>query len=261
MLDSVTDNRIPLAERAAGKISAYIIENRLEAGSKLPNEMKLSAILNVGRSTVREAIRFLVSRNVVTIVRGRGTIVTSHPGLSADPLGFEFMRDKEKLINDLLEIRSIIEPPIAGLAARRATRQDIERMERLVEAIDQKIRFSQALVDVDVDLHQCIAESTQNEVISLLYPIVNKSIYLLTQLTMSASQSEDILKQAAGERFYRESSATHREIVQAIREHDAETAEATMYRHIQNNRQLIETSLHSQESSVADPVSELPPQS
>lgn len=56
MLDSVTDNRIPLAERAAGKISAYIIENRLEAGSKLPNEMKLSAIDRLYRRRRRKDV-------------------------------------------------------------------------------------------------------------------------------------------------------------------------------------------------------------
>lgn len=264
MLESVTDNRIPLAERAAGKISAYIIENRLEAGSRLPNELELSRILNVGRSTVREAVRFLVSRNVVNIVRGCGTIVTSHPGVAADPLGFEFVRDKEKLLEDLLEIRSIIEPAIAGLAARRASEPDIERLERLVGAIDRRMEQRQAFAEADIELHQSIAESTRNEVISLLNPIINKSIYLTTELlTLSENQPAEHPGQPRGDRFYRETGDTHREIVRAIREHDVAGAETAMLRHIQNNKQLIELALpaHGRQPAAAASAAEAQVQS
>ena len=73
-------NGKPLAEQVADHIVNYIVENEMEAGAKLPNEFELAERIGVGRSTVREAIKILVSRNIVEIRRGAGTFVSEQKG-------------------------------------------------------------------------------------------------------------------------------------------------------------------------------------
>ena len=229
MLGSLDNSKMTLSERAASLIAGYIVEKGLEPGSRLPNEMQLSQALNVGRSTIREAIRILVSRNVVQIMRGRGTVVTNKPGLADDPLGFQFVRNKEQLVVDLLEIRLIVEPRIAGLAAMRATDSDIARMKTLAVEFERQMATGRHDVAKDVELHACIAQCSHNEVITSLIPIINQSIYSFSEL--------------ADGRTFQESVDTHRAIVQAIEAHDAQTAESAMTRHILNNQRLIEQKL------------------
>lgn len=229
MLGSLDNSKMTLSERAASLIAGYIVEKGLEPGSRLPNELQLSQALNVGRSTIREAIRILVSRNVVQIMRGRGTVVTNKPGLADDPLGFQFVRDKGQLVVDLLEIRLIVEPRIAGLAAMRATDEDIVRMKTLAAEFEQQMATGRHDAAKDVELHACIAQCSHNEVITSLIPIINQSIYSFSEL--------------ADGRTFQESVDTHRAIVQAIEAHDAQTAESAMTRHILNNQRLIEQKL------------------
>ena len=229
MLRSLENSRKTLSERAASQIVNYIVDNELESGSRLPNELQLSEALQVGRSTVREAIRILVSRNIVEIIRGRGTVVANKPGVADDPLGFQFVKDKEKLVFDLLETRLIIEPKIAALAATRATEDDIVRMNSLANEIERLMRQNRSHEAKDVELHAYIAECTENEVITSLIPILNKSIYIFTEFT--------------DKRILKESIDTHRQIVSSIAARDSAAAEDAMTRHIQFNKQLIEHKL------------------
>ena len=70
------------------RINQVIIDQNINAGEKLPNEFELAAHLNVGRGTIREAVKLLVARNCLEIRRGKGTFVVEKPGQIEDPLGF-----------------------------------------------------------------------------------------------------------------------------------------------------------------------------
>lgn len=111
------DSSRPLAEQVAQRIKDYILEEKLKSGDKLPTETALAREMGVARSTVREAIKRLESQNILTVRHGAGSFVTDQPGLADDPLGLDFIEDKERLAFDLLEVRNIIEPAIAALAA------------------------------------------------------------------------------------------------------------------------------------------------
>ena len=119
-----------LPQKISEDIIALILEENLQPGDKLPNETILSERLNAGRSSVREAMKLLASRNIVTIRQGSGTYIASSPGMVDDPLGFTFIGNKQKLINDLLEVRFLLEPPIAAMAATRADKKDIKKSPR-----------------------------------------------------------------------------------------------------------------------------------
>ena len=114
-------NGKPLAEQVADYILNYIIDNNLEVGAKIPNEFELGKMINVSRTTIREAIKILVSRQILEIRRGAGTFVSERQGITDDPLGLTFVKDKTKLALDLVSVRLMLEPEIAMMAADHAT--------------------------------------------------------------------------------------------------------------------------------------------
>lgn len=102
-----------LSEKIAEQILEMItIEKRFLPGDKLPNENNLSEELGVSRTTLREAVRFLVAHNVLEIRRGKGTFVTHNENLSKD-FGFGELDNMILKLKDLFEIRLIFEPQIA----------------------------------------------------------------------------------------------------------------------------------------------------
>ena len=88
-----------LSQNIADKIKTKIMTGEFALGSKLPNENELMDDLNVSRTTIREAVKILISKNILYIERGKGTYVAAIPGLADDPYGFEFIPE-EKLIPD-----------------------------------------------------------------------------------------------------------------------------------------------------------------
>lgn len=116
-----------LPQKISDDIIALILEENLKPGDKLPNETILSQRLDVGRSSLREAMKLLASRNIVTIRQGSGTYISASPGMVEDPLGFIFIDNKQKLVQDLLEVRFLLEPSIAAMAATRADEKDIKK--------------------------------------------------------------------------------------------------------------------------------------
>jgi DNA-binding FadR family transcriptional regulator len=183
-------------------------------------------MLNVSRSTVREAIKLLVSLNVLYVVRGHGTYVSEKPGVVSDPFGFSFVRDKRKLVFDLMEMRMIIEPKIAEFAAKRATESDIEQLELLAGEVETQISAGENHAQKDIELHVMIAHCSKNDVVSSIIPILNQSVHLFVEIT------KESLLQATID--------GHREIVAAIKNHQPKKASAAMVHHLQMNKDELE---------------------
>lgn len=96
MMNSESDDR-NLPQKISEDIISFILDNHLKPGDRLPNEAILAGQLDIGRSSLREAMKLLASRNIVTIRQGSGTYVASSPGLIDDPFGFTFISDKKSL--------------------------------------------------------------------------------------------------------------------------------------------------------------------
>lgn len=91
----------------------FILGNRKE-GTK-PNEFELAKKFGVGRSTIREAVKGLVSKGILEVRRGAGTYVISTSSLDEDPLGLSRLQDKYKLALELFDVRLMLEPEVVGL--------------------------------------------------------------------------------------------------------------------------------------------------
>ena len=213
-----------LVEKTTRQLIRFIQDNEIEVGEKLPNEAELSQQLQVSRSTLREAVRILISRNVLKVRQGSGTYVSEKRGQSSDPFGLAFIKDKQKMISDLYDMRYILEPEIAALAARHATAEQIERMRELVKKIEQSFdEGDQQHVQFDIELHTLISQASGNEAYSYIVPIISRSVSLF-------NKSYDDL---AAKNFTRK---IHREIIAGIAAHDQAAARDAMLVHMSNNR-------------------------
>jgi DNA-binding FadR family transcriptional regulator len=223
---NVTANRKVLPERVAQQIIDLIISRNLKSGDKLPNEFELGALLNVGRGTVREAIKLLVARNVLIIERGKGTFISKHPGMVDDPFGFAFFDDKLKLAFDLWDVRMQLEPWVAALAAQRAGDADIEEIKARCIQVENDILAGINHLPDDVEFHVSIAKSTNNVVIPNLIPVILCSVGLFGELNNNALRSETII--------------THHAILDAITAHDPEAAHIAMVDHLNQNKASLD---------------------
>lgn len=215
-----------LPQKIAEDIIAFILEENLKPGDKLPNETVLCQRLNVGRSSLREAMRALASRNIVTIRQGSGTYIASSTGVADDPLGLSFINNKKKLIHDLMEIRFLLEPSIAALAAMHADDTEIKKICKLCDDVEELLKAHKDHSDKDIELHTAIALSSKNIVVPRLVPVIFRSIPLLIEST--------------GNTLCNETIESHREIADAIAVHDAVRAHDAMYLHLVYNRKQIQ---------------------
>lgn len=220
-LKSVNAEKELLPERVSKQIADLIAERKIKAGEKLPNEFDMAQQLNVGRGTIREAVKILVSRNVVEIRRGCGTFVCENPGIIEDPLGFAFADNKAKLPIDLVEFRSIIEPEMAALAAIRATDKDIREIELAADNVERLCLMGENHKEQDILFHELIAKSTKNQVMLNIIPAIQSGIGHFIDATASSLIEETI--------------RTHRKIVEGIKEHNPDKARKAMREHLQNN--------------------------
>ena len=100
----------PLGARVEDGLMEYILQKPVLPGEKIPNEFELAEQFGVGRSTVREAVKGLVSRGILEVRRGSGTYVINTSPAAEDPLGFGKAEDKYQLALDLFDVRLMIEP-------------------------------------------------------------------------------------------------------------------------------------------------------
>lgn len=218
-----------LSVRTAEEIKEMILSGEYPTGAKIPNEQELIEKFSVSRSTLREAIKILVSQNVLEIRRGIGTYVMNTPGVSDDPLGLAFLSREERFIA-LSEFRILLEPQVAGLAAEHATPEEAEELIKLASESKQILErlyrtHSAALNDKageqDILFHSAVYQSCHNPVIDRIFQCC-----------------ETVLGEAYTTAGYRgrhrqySYADTHLQIAKAIQRHDRELAILLMRRHV-----------------------------
>lgn len=213
-----------LVEQTTKQLIKFIQDNNIKPGAKLPNESILCRQLQVGRSTLREAVKILISKNVLKVRQGSGTYVSEKMGQSSDPFGLSFMKDKKKMILDLYDMRYILEPEIASLAAQNANDEQIQEMKSLVREIEESFdQEDNRHIQLDIKLHTLISEASGNRAYSYIVPIINRSVSLF-----NSSYNDQAAKD-----FTRK---IHREIIAGIAQHNQQVAHDAMLVHMANNR-------------------------
>ena len=217
--------RKPLGAQIADQLLNYIQTKPREVGDKLPNEFELAEMCGVGRSTIREAVKGLVSKGILEVRRGSGTFVSNTCSTEEDPLGIGKRDDTYQLALELFDVRLMLEPEIAAKAAEYATDEDIRQLTELCDEVEQMYLDDMDHVPRDIAFHTCIASCSKNRVVETLIPIIHTSITTFVNITNRKLRDETI--------------ATHRAITDAITAHDSTGARCAMVMHLTYNRQEI----------------------
>ncbi|MFV2081966.1 MAG: FadR/GntR family transcriptional regulator [bacterium] len=209
------------------KVINMIEHGMLKSGDQLPSERELSEAFKVSRSSVREALRALESQGILESRHGNGTYVAPQPiEALIDPLVKIIFTEKDSQI-ELFEMRRLIEPQLVFLAAQRATPEDINELDEILEVQKEQVAQGKAGVDFDKSFHEKLVEITRN---TILVRIMDSMMDCLTQ-------SRDRSLQIDGRP--EKSLARHREIIDAIKSADCENAERVMREHLEDIESIL----------------------
>ena len=148
-----------LTERIEERLFAYILDNHLKVGAKLPNEHELAAHFEVSRGTVREA-------------------------------GLDAVEDKLQLALDLTDVRLMLEPTIAALAAQNRTDEEVAQLAEYCDAVREKIEAGEDYLIEDMRFHWFLAKCSHNMVVEPLMPIIDAAVISIANITRRASRHE-----------------------------------------------------------------------
>jgi GntR family transcriptional repressor for pyruvate dehydrogenase complex len=213
-------------EEVAKQIERLILK-KLKPGDKLPSERELAEMLQVSRSSIRDAIRGLELRGLVEPRQGAGTIVRE---TSAESLVHPFasaLKRRQEMVSELLDFRKMLEPPLAARAATHASPDEISEMEEILQRQEQKQGQGEAAIAEDAEFHYSIALASGN---SVVLKVIDTLMDLLRDTRERSLQVEGRSQK---------SLAGHRRILAAINRHDAEAAKAAMRRHIEDVEEIV----------------------
>ena len=209
-----------LSLQIADELKEKILVNKeYKIGDKLPNENLLSEELNVSRTTLREAIRILVTENILEIKRGKGTFIIND---TLDNHDFGKLNNTVSDLKDLLELRLIIEPMAVYYATKRATDKEIENIISLGQIVESKILNQENRNNEEQSFHNAIAKASHNSFIKDLMPIINEAINKGVNLSKEFSKINDL------------TMSDHKLIMDFMKERNADGAKVAMELHIIN---------------------------
>jgi len=204
-----------------------IIEGKLKVGEMLPSERVLAEELGVSRTVLREAIKSLETRGVLTVTHGKGIKV--NPASSSD-ISHAFMmylrrQDQEVPLLDLFEFRRIVEPEIARLATKKATRDDIARLQKIIDRMRETIGTVDQFNKIDLEYHLELAKITRN----IFFTTIMEELIIPIRQSIVATGGGD------NEKVFRE----HFEVFKKVKEKDHEGASSAMVASLKTSRQIL----------------------
>ncbi len=149
-------------------------------GEKLPNENELSDKLGISRTTLREAIRILVSEGILIVHRGKGTFVAEQMNRYAESrIDMQDFADMKVTLRDLYETRMIFEPEAAALACKRASDEEIAHILELGKECQKHLLENptgKQRIESESAFHGAILKASHNEFISGFMPMLTETI-------------------------------------------------------------------------------------
>lgn len=204
-------------------IKKMIIDDGFKPGDKFYSENELTRKLEVSRSSVREAMRMLEFSGQVTVKHGKGIFVSDAEGHQLKAFS-HWLKNNEQSIKDNFEVRLIIEPKAAGIAALNATDEEIQRLGQICQQFAQmaKDQNTESIIKCDRRFHRVLAASTGNKTLEALMK------------SMSTSAPNGWISSLYTPGRIEKTVHEHQLIVDAIKVHDLEAAEQAMTDHLTN---------------------------
>jgi len=210
------------AEEVVERLRNMIHNGELSSGDRLPPERDLAKLLGVSRPTLRAGIRSLSTIGILQSKQGAGTFVA--PADESPTLDSSALRMLSALhgftSDEMFEARLALEMSIAGLAAERATSEQMTLMAEEITGMYASLSNPEQYLVHDMRFHQTIAAASNNRILTSLMNMV--ATILFDSRSKTVKRATD-LKQSAEQ---------HHEIYRAMREHDADSARMAMHDHL-----------------------------
>ena len=215
-----------LYEQIVQQVEESIHKSVLKPGDQLPPERELAQQFGVSRTAVREAVKALREKGLAEAYPGRGTFVT-------DGTGYSMRQSLDRMLKVgqaegsgfLAEVREILEPEIAALAAARADQEDLSSMREQVAVMDSARKDPDAFIEADLDFHLALAEAAANP---LILSLIDSIVGLLREQRMGIFQVE-----GGPER----GQYHHKKILEAVEHRDPPGARDAMKAHLRQVRE------------------------
>lgn len=223
--------RITLSEQVEGFIRDHIISRKLAPGQTLPSSVQLAEQFGVSRTIVREAMKSLEAKGMVTIVNGKRPIVSP---LNNQVLVDFFSRvagERDAALIELLELRRGIEVQGAALAAERRTDEELAELWAITRQMRASMREVERYLDHDVDLHLAIAKASHNRMIFHLVDSIRGPVRDTQREGQDLHPAEAMKEQI---------QTSHEILVQLIDEQDATEAARCMAIHFDGSIEGIQ---------------------
>lgn len=233
--------RSRLSKQITVQLCRMIAQGQLQPGDRLPPERELTEMLQVSRTSLREALRVLEMAGIVAIRQGGGTFVRQLADdgmLSPLLLMFDVRGD---LVGDLFEARVIFEPETAARAALRATDEDLIELDRLIRAQEQLTGVhapEDAWLRLDRQFHITVARAAHNEVSVRVTRFITE---MLQDVQRNFVASDQRVARAV---------VRHREILDAIRATDAKHARQAMLQHLREVEEFVLQGVPAEDAGV-----------
>jgi GntR family transcriptional repressor for pyruvate dehydrogenase complex len=215
----------------AGELARLIREGSLVAGDRIPAERELAELVGVSRASVREALRELELRGMLDRRPGRGTVVVDapRPDLDAGLLGS--VDTAGRMLREVMDLRAVVEPPIAERAAARGTAAEVEGLRVLLEesetAANHGERGYARYAVLDIEFHLTLARMTHNPLLDRLLAVTNEWMAPSRQTALQSAQRIEA------------SLAAHKRIFATVVDRDPDRAAAAMREHLDQIKRLI----------------------
>ena len=160
--------RETVMETLARRIEGLIRSGELRVGSRLPPEPKLASLLGVSRSSLREALKGLMFLGLIKARPGYGTYIQSSlAGAVGRHFQWMLLLQEIKYL-ELYELRRIFEPAVASLAARRATSEDVKKMEAAIRGMRNNFTHPEQYMAHEIAFHEAVAQASKNVAVETL---------------------------------------------------------------------------------------------
>ena len=215
-----------LYEQIVQQIEESVLNGSLKPGDQLPAERELAQRLGVSRTAVREAVKALREKGLVEAYSGRGTFVTDGTSQAARQ-SFDLMVKigQQEGAPHLAELRLILEPGIAALAAVRVKEDDLAAMREAVAVMDRAQDDPEAYIEADLDFHLALAETVANP---LILSLIDSIVGLLREQRIKIFNVEGGPQRG---------QVHHKRILEAMERRDAEMARTAMRAHLEQVRE------------------------
>lgn len=232
--------RTTLTAAAFEQLISYVVHGEWKAGERIPRERELCQQLGIARTSLREALKAMELIGMLDSKVGDGTFVCPRSEFLSRPLQWAFTGTDHAEFADIIEAREFLEQDLAGLAAERASEEDLLKIEAAVHNFREAMANGDPIMDLDMAFHVSVGEAAHNEVLRNAAELSRDLMkpWLMLKSLISGVPART-LKQ-------------HEAIYRAILSGDTAAARNAMHNHMEDSSQLVQQVLQSRRASRSE---------